>query len=87
MKRLDKLRRLFPFVVFALTAVLLSRGADAALPMTDATLATSTGTGRPFAAQVVGVEWLNPLQRRDYPAIRARPISTSVECTPVSPMR
>ncbi|HVW53855.1 MAG TPA: virulence factor [Trinickia sp.] len=27
----------------------------------------SPATSQPFAAQVVGVEWLNPLQRRDYP--------------------
>lgn len=67
MKRLDKLPRLLHFVVLALTAVFLNHEADAVLPMTDQTLATSTGTGYPFAAQVVGVEWLNPLQRRDYP--------------------
>ncbi|WP_408276440.1 virulence factor [Paraburkholderia agricolaris] len=67
MKRLDKLPRLLQFVVLALTAVFLNHEADAVLPMTDQTPATSTGTGHPFAAQVVGVEWLNPLQRRDYP--------------------
>jgi hypothetical protein len=28
---------------------------------------TKTGTGTPFMAQVVGLQWLNPLQRKDYP--------------------
>lgn len=67
MKHLDKLPRLLPFVVLALTAVFLNHEADASLPTTDQTLATSTGAGQPFTAQVVGIEWLNPLQRRDYP--------------------
>ena len=57
----------------ALGALLLITG----LAMPDAQAATPSATtsraaalddaGKPFVAQVVGLEWLNPLQRRDYP--------------------
>ena len=38
---------------------------SASTPHTPA-VATSAESAKPFMAQVVGVQWLNPLQRRDY---------------------
>ncbi|VWD17726.1 virulence factor [Burkholderia contaminans] len=54
------------FVVIAMTAIL------SALPLRAETSAASARTVESvsearFVAQVVGLEWLNPLQRRDYP--------------------
>ena len=48
-----------------LLAVLMSLllGACATPPLPEATVPRSG----PFMAQVVGLQWLNPLQRRDYP--------------------
>ncbi|KVK99744.1 virulence factor [Burkholderia cepacia] len=70
----DWMKRLLivPFLVAVLTFVLstvmtvtpahaaTAKQRDFAVPNLDANSA-------PFAAQVVGLEWLNPLQRRDYP--------------------
>ncbi|WP_254679591.1 hypothetical protein OX462_07170 [Janthinobacterium sp. SUN098] len=49
----------------ALIAVLMSLllGACATPPLPEATVPRSG----PFMAQVVGLQWLNPLQRKDYP--------------------
>lgn len=44
-------------------ARLRSPSAQAALVITEA----ESTVGKPYMAQVVGVQWLNPLQRRDYP--------------------
>lgn len=49
--------------VMAITSTLFSTGASAA-PATSAVVPNETA---PFMAQVVGLQWLNPLQRRDYP--------------------
>ena len=35
--------------------------------MIDKNKAGTSGVGMPFTAQVVGVQWLNPLHRQDYP--------------------
>ncbi len=64
--------QLFVFPAMLATAVLCFSTAAAA-PSTISTAqgaeleSPSSATSKPFAAQVVGVEWLNPLQRRDYP--------------------
>ncbi|MFL9885205.1 virulence factor [Paraburkholderia agricolaris] len=66
MKRLVMLPGLTALAVFVLSTVLMNRPAEATT--TEATHSASvTDSGRPFIAQVVGLEWLNPLQRRDYP--------------------
>ncbi|KWB88258.1 hypothetical protein [Burkholderia ubonensis] len=68
MKRLVMLPALLAFAVFVLATALASGRAQAATPReTASTAAAATATGKPFVAQVVGLEWLNPLQRRDYP--------------------
>ncbi|KVO00866.1 virulence factor [Burkholderia ubonensis] len=68
MKRLVMLPALLAFAVFVLATALASGRAQAATPRETAlTAAAATATGKPFVAQVVGLEWLNPLQRRDYP--------------------
>ncbi|MGG1949285.1 virulence factor [Trinickia sp. NRRL B-1857] len=66
-------RLVMPLVVLAFAVLLLLTAwvperAQAA-PLRGDTLAVpaTTATGKPFVAQVVGLEWLNPLQRRDYP--------------------
>ncbi|KVT82663.1 virulence factor [Burkholderia ubonensis] len=68
MKRLVMLPALLAFAVFVLATALVSGRAQAATPRENAlSAAAATTTGKPFVAQVVGLEWLNPLQRRDYP--------------------
>ncbi|MDG0024525.1 virulence factor [Trinickia sp. Y13] len=64
--------QLFVFPALLATAVLCFSTAAATPTRMDAAKAAesespSPATSQPFAAQVVGVEWLNPLQRRDYP--------------------
>lgn len=71
MKRLIVLPLLVVVAVFALWAGLRKSGIEKAAVTTTAT-ATSVAAAaavpdRPFRAQVVGLAWLNPLQRRDYP--------------------
>ena len=61
--RLFALPTLGAGIVFALTTVLGLNAAKAA-PIVSATPA---GVQKPYMAQVVGLQWLNPLQRRDYP--------------------
>ncbi|MEJ7805571.1 MAG: virulence factor [Telluria sp.] len=64
MSRLLILPTLFAGVVLTLTS------AFAAPPVVAAPTAapkTASAPTKPFMAQVVGVQWLNPLQRRDYP--------------------
>ncbi|AOK17414.1 virulence factor [Burkholderia cepacia] len=67
MKRLVMLPALLAFAVFVLATALVSGRAQAATPRENASTAAATATGKPFVVQVVGLEWLNPLQRRDYP--------------------
>ncbi|MGG1945335.1 virulence factor [Trinickia sp. NRRL B-1857] len=60
-------RRVLRAVLLGGIALLAANSADAGVP-SEATRDTSIGSSvQPFVAQVVGLEWLNPLQRRDYP--------------------
>ncbi|MGG1945336.1 virulence factor [Trinickia sp. NRRL B-1857] len=60
-------RRALSAVLLGGIALLAANSADAGVP-SEATRDTSNGgLAEPFIAQVVGLEWLNPLQRRDYP--------------------
>jgi hypothetical protein len=61
--RLYALPALCAGIVFGLTTLLATNAAKGA-PV-SATTATAVQT--PYMAQVVGLQWLNPLQRRDYP--------------------
>ena len=58
---------LLPAVLATLTVLVgtacTTRGSAVATPAA----ATATQSAEPFRAQVVGVQWLNPLVRRDYP--------------------
>ncbi|AOI81312.1 virulence factor [Burkholderia cepacia] len=56
---------LLAFVVLAVVRVVPVQ-ADTVIQKDAAALDTSE-SAQPFIAQVVGLEWLNPLQRRDYP--------------------
>ncbi|WP_414142769.1 virulence factor [Burkholderia cepacia] len=56
---------LLAFVVLAV-AMVVPVQADTVIQRDAAALDTSE-SAQPFVAQVVGLEWLNPLQRRDYP--------------------
>ncbi|WP_321966939.1 virulence factor [Burkholderia cepacia] len=56
---------LLAFVVLAVVMVVPVQ-ADTVIQKDAAALDTSENA-QPFIAQVVGLEWLNPLQRRDYP--------------------
>ncbi|WP_338770867.1 hypothetical protein [Massilia sp. METH4] len=61
---------IFPVLAAAATLSLLTGCTSTPKPDTSASLQTSPATSksaRPYIAQVVGVQWLNPLQRRDYP--------------------
>ncbi|AXV84400.1 virulence factor [Ralstonia solanacearum] len=66
MKRLVIMPALLAGIVFLLATALMQRPAQAATPKVEAALAAAE-PAKPFMAQVVGLEWLNPLQRRDYP--------------------
>ncbi|KAB0634019.1 virulence factor [Burkholderia stagnalis] len=67
MKRLALVPGLLAVVVFAFTTVIATPRAVAAPSRDSGVPATATESSKPFVAQVVGLEWLNPLQRRDYP--------------------
>jgi len=64
MTRFLAIPALFAVVVFGSLTALAGTSASAAAS-TPAPAATETA--KPFMAQVVGLQWLNPLQRRDYP--------------------
>ncbi|MFV8509689.1 virulence factor, partial [Ralstonia pseudosolanacearum] len=66
MKRLVIMPALLAGIVFFLGTALMQRPAQAAMPKVEAAPAAAE-QAKPFMAQVVGLEWLNPLQRRDYP--------------------
>ncbi|MGD7109763.1 virulence factor [Ralstonia pseudosolanacearum] len=66
MKRLVIMPALLAGIVFLLGTALMQRPAQAATPKVEAAPAAAEAA-KPFMAQVVGLEWLNPLQRRDYP--------------------
>ena len=62
--------RFFGFPTLSATAVLALLTGRAVAPAAAVISDTVSERGevvKPFAAQVVGVQWLNPLQRRDYP--------------------
>jgi hypothetical protein len=68
MKRWVGLPVLAGIAVFAFaTAWLTSNASPAEVSATSTPSTTSPASSKPFLAQVVGLEWLNPLQRRDYP--------------------
>ncbi|NIE66027.1 virulence factor [Burkholderia sp. Ax-1719] len=67
MKRLVILPGLLALAVFLLTAAFAPMTAQAAVPGESVSSSETGNSGKLFAAQVVGLEWLNPLQRRDYP--------------------
>ena len=64
---LRKLQRILPFAAFAWTALFALNTAQAAASDDVSAAVPARGAAMPFVAQVVGLEWLNPLQRRDYP--------------------
>ena len=63
MKRLLLMPALLALAVLFLTSASASK-APVAAPVAAAVPAVPA---QPYMAQVVGVQWLNPLQRRDYP--------------------
>ena len=66
MKRLMLLPGLLALAVSVLATVFASAVANASTARESASAAADDARA-PFAAQVVGVEWLNPFHRRDYP--------------------
>jgi hypothetical protein len=56
-----------PCVAAVATVVFLTACARPPVVVLDASSVTPAVPSGPFMAQVVGVQWLNPLQRRDYP--------------------
>ena len=59
---------LIPAIIGAGVLALLSFSAPSSAQTTAVAAApVSTQAAKPFQAQVVGLQWLNPLQRRDYP--------------------
>ncbi|KWC71347.1 virulence factor [Burkholderia cepacia] len=68
MKRLLVVPSLVALLTFVVSTIMMAAPAQAAVPAQQDTAVVNTGdSSTPFAAQVVGLEWLNPLQRRDYP--------------------
>ncbi|WP_322080533.1 virulence factor [Paraburkholderia bannensis] len=67
LKRHLLLRGLRGFASLVLATLLASTLADADELNEPGSAAAGNGARGPFVAQVVGLEWLNPLQRRDYP--------------------
>ncbi|MGN6083253.1 virulence factor [Trinickia sp.] len=68
MKRLVMPPALLAFAVLLLLTACAPERAQPATPRGSASAeAAAPATSKPFVAQVVGLEWLNPLQRRDYP--------------------
>ncbi|WGS53051.1 virulence factor [Paraburkholderia sp. D15] len=66
MKRFVALPLLAGIAVLAFATAWAGSTAQAA-ELSGATSKTSAVSAKPFMAQVVGLEWMNPLQRRDYP--------------------
>lgn len=68
MKRSIVLPVLLTIAVLALwVGIRKERGETVAATRVPAVLAAASDPNQPFRAQVVGLTWLNPLQRRDYP--------------------
>ncbi|WP_408580738.1 virulence factor [Burkholderia cenocepacia] len=66
MKRLVLVPGLVAIMVFAFATVMAGPRAVAASLNEKAAPATGVAASRPFVAQVVGLGWMNPLQRKDY---------------------
>ena len=58
---------LIPSLTAALAFAFCSSAKSAPSSAETSTSAMSSGQKKPYVAQVVGVQWLNPLQRKDYP--------------------
>ncbi|NHV29166.1 virulence factor [Burkholderia sp. D-99] len=67
MKRLVLVPGLVAIMVFAFATVIAGPSAVAASSTEKVIPVVGTDASRPFVAQVVGLGWMNPLQRRDYP--------------------
>jgi len=68
MKRMFILAGLLGAAVFFLSTAFVGHAAKTAQPTEESSQhAAAPDPKKPFVAQVVGLEWLNPLQRRDYP--------------------
>lgn len=67
MKRWIGLPLLAGIAVFALATAWSTSSASAAESGVTPAPAIPAAPAKPFLAQVVGLEWVNPLQRRDYP--------------------
>jgi hypothetical protein len=69
MKRLIGVPGLLAILTFLVSTIAMQANALAAPPASteQLTAAEKERPAQPFMAQVVGLEWLNPLQRRDYP--------------------
>ncbi|PMS14932.1 virulence factor [Trinickia dabaoshanensis] len=68
MKRLAILPGILGAVTFLVATVVMQASGYAATPLSGSGTSSAGGeSAKPFMAQVVGLEWLNPLQRRDYP--------------------
>ncbi|WP_446904423.1 virulence factor [Burkholderia sp. YIM B11467] len=68
MKRLLIVPSLAAILTFVVSTVMMATPAQAAtVKQNDAVVLSAGESASPFVAQVVGLEWLNPLQRRDYP--------------------
>ncbi|RAS28818.1 virulence factor [Paraburkholderia bryophila] len=62
----ESIKRSGALLLLAGIAMLMFTKAQAA-EISGTTSAVATASAKPFLAQVVGLEWMNPLQRRDYP--------------------
>ncbi|WP_174936167.1 virulence factor [Burkholderia lata] len=67
MKRLVLVPGLVAIMVFAFATLIAGPRAVAASSAEKAIPVVGAEASRPFVAQVVGLGWMNPLQRRDYP--------------------
>ncbi|MDN7587255.1 virulence factor [Burkholderia seminalis] len=67
MRRLVLVPGLVAIMVFAFATVIATPRAVAASSMDKAVPIAGASSSKPFVAQVVGLGWMNPLQRRDYP--------------------
>ncbi|ORT79055.1 virulence factor, partial [Burkholderia puraquae] len=68
MKRMLIVPSLVAILAFVVSTIMTATPAQAAtVTQKDAAIPNAGESAAPFVAQVVGLEWLNPLQRRDYP--------------------
>ncbi|WP_319000672.1 hypothetical protein [Burkholderia sp. AU30198] len=68
MKRLLIVLFRVAIMAFVASTIMMVKPAQAVtVPQKDAAALNTSEGAQPFVAQVVGLEWLNPLQRRDYP--------------------